>query len=48
MKAPLTALLLASSFILAADPAAPITQNCTVDKLISAEAFDKPESFAKE
>lgn len=29
-------------------PAVPATQMCAVDKLISAEAFDKPESFAKE
>ena len=48
MKSALTALLLATGFTFAADPAPPATQICTVDKLISAEAFDKPESFAKE
>jgi hypothetical protein len=29
-------------------PALPVTQICAVDQLISAEAFDKPEAFAKE
>ena len=48
MKRTLTALLLASTLAFAADPVSPTTQLCAVDKLISAEAFDKPESFAKE
>ncbi|MBL9113600.1 MAG: DUF1080 domain-containing protein [Verrucomicrobiaceae bacterium] len=48
MKNTLTALLLASTLVLAADPVPPTTQLCTVDKLISAENFDRPESFAKE
>jgi hypothetical protein len=48
MKSLLTILLLASKFVLAADPAPPTTQTCLTDKLIAAEAFDKPESFAKE
>lgn len=48
MKIPLIALAFASSFAFAADPAPPATQTCQPDKLIAAEAFDKPESFAKE
>ncbi len=48
MKNTLTVLFLASTLIFAADPVPPSTQLCAVDKLISAEAFDKPESFAKE
>ena len=48
MKPSLIALLLASSFALAADPAPPTTQTCQPDKLIAAEAFDKPESFTKQ
>lgn len=32
----------------AQSPAPPATQICAIDRLISAEAFDKPESFAKE
>lgn len=48
MKSALTALLLATAFTFAADPAPPATQLCVVDKLISAEAFDKPESFTKQ
>lgn len=48
MKSVLISLLLASKFVLAADPTPPTTQTCQPDKLIAAEAFDKPESFAKE
>lgn len=48
MKTTLTALLLASTLCFAADPVPPTTQLCAVDQLISAEAFDKPNSFAKE
>jgi len=48
MKSALTALLLATAFTFAADPAPPAPQLCAVDKLISAEAFDKPESFTKQ
>lgn len=47
MKSPLLTLLLAATIALAADPAPPTTQTCQPDKLIAAEAFDKPESFAK-
>ena len=48
MKSSLIALLLASTITLAADTAPPTTQTCQLDKLIAAEAFDKPESFATE
>ena len=48
MKPSLIALLLASTFALAADPTPPTTQTCQSDKLIAAEAFDKPESFTKQ
>ena len=48
MKTLLPALLLSSSLVFAADPVPPATQNCQPDKLIAAEKFDKPESFAKE
>lgn len=48
MKTPLATLLLASTLAFAADPVPPFTQTCLPDKLIAAEAFDKPESFAKE
>lgn len=48
MKPSLIALLLASTFALAADPIPPVTQTCQPDKLIAAEAFDKPESFTKQ
>lgn len=48
MKTILIALVFASSLALAADPTPPVTQTCLPDKLIAAEAFDKPESFAKE
>lgn len=48
MKTSLIALLLASSLVFASDPAPPSTQTCQPDKLIAAEAFDKPESFATE
>jgi len=48
MKSALTALLLATAFTFAADPAPPAPQLCAVDKLISTEAFDKPESFTKQ
>lgn len=48
MKASLIALLLATTFSVAADPVPPTTQMCQPDKLIAAEAFNKPESFAKE
>ena len=46
MKTLLIATLLVSSFAFAAEPTPPTTQTCQPDKLISAEAFDKPESFA--
>jgi len=45
MKTPLIALIFASSIAWAAEPAPPAAQTCLPDKLISAEAFDKPESF---
>lgn len=48
MKKHLTLLLLTASLTFAADPTPPVTQTCLPDKLIAAEAFDKPESFAKE
>ena len=48
MKTTLTALILASTLGFAADPVPPTTQLCAVHQLISAEAFDKPNSFAKE
>lgn len=48
MKTILIALVFASSLALAADPTPPVTQTCQPDKLIAAEVFDKPESFAKE
>ena len=48
MKPSLFAFLLASTFALATDPAPPTTQTCQPDKLIAAEAFNKPECFAKE
>ena len=48
MKTTLTALFVTCTIALAADPVPPATQMCAVDKLISAETFDKPESFAKE
>jgi hypothetical protein len=48
MKSPLIALVFASSFAFAADPVPPVTQTCQADKLIAAEAFDKPESFTKQ
>ena len=48
MKTTLSALFLASTLVFAADPAPPTTQISAADKLISAEAFDSPESFAKE
>ncbi|MEQ1749737.1 MAG: hypothetical protein ABL974_09970 [Prosthecobacter sp.] len=48
MKPSLIALLLASMVALAADPTPPTTQTCLPDKLIAAEAFDKPESFTKQ
>jgi hypothetical protein len=48
MKRHLTLLFLVTSLTFAADPAPPATQTCQPDKLIAAEAFDKPESFAKE
>lgn len=47
MKTPLIATLLVSSFAFSADPTPPATQTCQPDQLITAEAFDKPESFAK-
>ena len=46
MKPHLITLLLASSLVFAEDPAPPATQTCLPDKLISAEKFDRPESFA--
>lgn len=46
MKSRLITLLLASSLVFAEDPAPPATQTCQPDKLISAEKFDRPESFA--
>ncbi len=46
MKTNLTlTILLASSLVFAADPAPPATETCVADKLISAEKFDRPESF---
>ena len=48
MKTLLLALLLASTLAVAADPAPPATQTCQPDKLIAAERFDRPESFATE
>jgi hypothetical protein len=48
MKNSLTAFLVAAAVTFAADPAPPVTKTCQPDKLIAAEAFDKPESFAKE
>ncbi len=48
MKPSLIVLLLASSCAFAADPTQPTTQTCLPDKLIAAEAFDKPESFTKQ
>lgn len=48
MKNLLTALLFTSMLVFAADPVPPATRICVVDTLISAEAFDRPESFAKE
>lgn len=48
MKTTLAALFLSSTLVIAADPVSPATQLCEVDKLVSAEAFDKAESFAKE
>jgi hypothetical protein len=48
MKTLIPSLLLASAFVFAADPAPPFTQTCRPDKLIAAEAFDKPTSFATE
>jgi len=47
MKPTLITLLLATSLACAADPTPPVTQTCLPDNLIAAEAFDKPESFAK-
>lgn len=44
----LLASLLLSSHALAQTPAPPDTQICQPDKLVSAEKFDRPESFAKE
>ncbi len=49
MKSRLLLCLVALALSLNAQtPALPVTQICAVDQLISAEAFDKPESFAKE
>ncbi len=48
MKPSLITLLLVTSLTFAADPAPPTTQTCQPDKLVAAEAFNKPESFAKE
>lgn len=48
MKTILSALFFASSLALSADPIPPTTQTCQPDKLIAAEAFDKPESFTKQ
>lgn len=48
MKSSLIAFIFASSFALAADHTPPSTQTCLPDKLIAVEAFDKPESFAKQ
>ena len=48
MKTQLSILLLAVAFVIAAEPVPPATHTCVVDKLIAAEGFDKPESFAKE
>lgn len=45
MKPTLTALLLVTSLTFAADLAPPVTQTCQPDKLVSAEKFDRPESF---
>ena len=45
MKPSLIALLLVSTFAFAVDPTPPTTQTCQPNKLIAAEAFDKPESF---
>ncbi|HRH96906.1 MAG TPA: hypothetical protein PLB55_13275 [Prosthecobacter sp.] len=41
-------LLLTTALAFAADPTPPVTQICQPDKLIAAEPFDRPESFAKE
>lgn len=47
MNAPLICLCCLYPIILfSADPAPPATEACTVEKLIAAEAFDRPESFA--
>jgi hypothetical protein len=48
MKLTLLVLALISSLTLATEPAPPTTQLCLPDQLIAAEAFDKPEAFAKE
>lgn len=49
MKSRLLLCLAALAFSLNAQtPDPPVTQICAIDQLISAEALDKPESFAKE
>jgi hypothetical protein len=47
MNPTLITLLLIATLASAADPAPPATQTCLPDQLISAEAFDQPEAFAK-
>ena len=47
MKTPLSLVFFAATLALAADPVPLVTQTCQPDKLIAAEAFDRPESFAK-
>ena len=46
MKTPLSLVFFAATLALAADPVPPVTQTCQPDKLIAAETFDRPESFA--
>lgn len=48
MKTTLISLLFLTALTFAADPVPPVTQTCQPDKLIAAEAFDNPDSFAKE
>lgn len=48
MKRSLPFLVLVSSFVFAANPAAPVTVICLPDKCIASESFDAPASFATE